>query len=211
MAITFDASSSGTAAAGSLTVAHTCTGANRLLVVATLVDGSKTITGVTYNGVAMTQFGGALTFSGTWSLDSWYIINPASGANNIIASASSGTPNIYLTGVSYTSVVQTSSFDVGNGGGLDSGTGATATVTSVANNDIMVSSFATTNANTITASTNTTVRVGSGTLLMMGDYQIAGSGAQSMSATINASVANRWTTGTFKSFPAGGGTIIFFT
>lgn len=210
MAITFDNSSTGTATALTCTVAHTTAGSNRLLVVSTLVDGGKTITGVTYNGIAMTQFGGELIFSGGHAINGWYIINPASGSNNIVATANSGTPNIYVRGVSYTSVVQTSSLDVANGGGTDSGSSMVATATTVFHNDIMISAFAVTSANTITASTNTTARVGSGTLFMMGDYQTIGSGAQSMTATINAGAAHRWVTATFKSFPESGG-ILFFT
>ena len=55
----FDAAGSGpSTSATSLTWSHTCAGANRILFVGFLSNG--TVTGVTYNGVAMTQVGSSV-------------------------------------------------------------------------------------------------------------------------------------------------------
>ncbi len=102
--VTFDATAKSTAAlATSLTYAHVCTNtaAQGLLVVATAVSsGTDLITGVTYNGVAMTSAGTARN-NGAMSVHLWYLINPAVGSNNIVVT-SSGLINIAAVSTSWT-------------------------------------------------------------------------------------------------------------
>jgi hypothetical protein len=80
------------AALGTLTLSHTvAAGSNRILLVGTVTEEqgeTPQITGVTYNGVAMTAvtnseqaIGGVTWVRGQW----WYLINPATGANNVVA------------------------------------------------------------------------------------------------------------------------------
>ena len=138
MAIAFDAKSKGNAAAtNTITVAHTCTGSNLILIVNAIsredVTGS-TFTGITYNGVALTQLS-TQTQSTAWIQDVWYLINPSTGANNIIASLSAAsTDGIVISAASYTGVKQTSPFTTA---GQDSNTSASSlsasTTTSVDN------------------------------------------------------------------------------
>ncbi len=100
MSIATDASAkSFTNAASSLTYSHTCTGSNLYLVVAFFIGGGQTCTGVTYNGVAMTQLETA-TASNSKKPYMFGLANPATGANNIVISAS-GSTLIYATSVSY--------------------------------------------------------------------------------------------------------------
>ena|SRR3990167_6093470 len=100
MAIVVDATSSGsTNADTSLTVAHTCTGSELYLLVSVWTN-QTSITGVTYNGAAMTSLDSAAAVGGR-KIYMWGLANPATGANNIIATAS-GSGQIYLIGDSYT-------------------------------------------------------------------------------------------------------------
>lgn len=107
MAIALDASS-GSFGVGvtSLTWAHTCTGSNLLLLVGFLTNNdTDIITGVTYNGVAMTKIQQLLTSTNSYHSYVWGLLAPATSANNIVISAS-GSSLIYAGAVSYTGVSQ---------------------------------------------------------------------------------------------------------
>ena len=92
MAIAFDAqSSSGTySVATSLSWSHTCTGTNRVLIVAArgTSGASDVITGVTYAGVALTKVGSSYKGSSDRWVSLWRLVGPATGANTITISAS---------------------------------------------------------------------------------------------------------------------------
>ena len=87
----FDAASSGEQASGTtLTVAHTVTtNSNRGLWVATVNRnaGVGTITGVTYAGSAMTQLGTTIAVA-NGDVKLWFLLAPATGTNNIVATCS---------------------------------------------------------------------------------------------------------------------------
>lgn len=109
MAIAFDAASGigYEASANSITLSHTCTGNERLLIVGVTTranTGADIITGVTYNSVAMTRINTAKE-SGASSDDDrlylYYLIAPDTGTHNIVASASA-TGVMYIRGASYT-------------------------------------------------------------------------------------------------------------
>jgi hypothetical protein len=118
MAIAFGAATDlGNTSATSLTAAHNCgAGSDRFLAVAVIGDigsGSDDVTGVTYNGVAMTlaekisdvviaRFGYLYTLT-----------NPASGTNNVVVSCT--TPHFLAAGaVHWTGVKQTGQPEVQN-------------------------------------------------------------------------------------------------
>lgn len=80
MAIAFDnASSKDAGNVSSSTLSHTCTGSGLVLIVGVVADSAAAPTSVTYNGVGMT----ATVTPGT-SNTMWYLVNPATGANNIV-------------------------------------------------------------------------------------------------------------------------------
>lgn len=136
MAIAFDAATDGGNNGGSttsITFSHTCTGSDRLLIVAVIGDPTTDdVTGVTYNGVAMTQVGKQSPAIGYRWAYLYHLEAPASGANNVVISAGSAH---YLWGgaASYTGVNASGQPDQT---ATNSGTGPTLTtsITTVADN-----------------------------------------------------------------------------
>lgn len=155
MAIAVDATSSGSASATSVTVAHTCSGSDRILFVGLWVQiNSDVVTGVTYNGVAMTQVGKVVN-AGTEALYLYMLVAPASGTNNIVASKT-GSELIQLGAASYTGAKQTGQPDASTTN-TGSGTSLTTSVTTVADNSWLILSAKHTGA--ASAGTNTTLRI----------------------------------------------------
>lgn len=110
MAVAFDAASSGQGTGvTSLTVSHTCSGSDRLLTVGASVSAGSppTISGVTYNSVAMTAMSGPTLFITFGRYSSWRLIAPATGANNIVASFGGTADEAAVGGISFTGAHQT--------------------------------------------------------------------------------------------------------
>ena len=106
MSIAFDAATDGGFVSGtSRTFTHTCTGSNRLLFVQVLINtNSDLITGVTYAGTPMTL---VTTHAPNVNrrIYLYRLVAPATGANNVVISASSSTA-IGGNAASYTGVAQ---------------------------------------------------------------------------------------------------------
>lgn len=137
MAIVRDATSSGSATATSLTVAHTCTGSNLALIVNVVtIDGTNDdITGVTYNSVSMTRQ--ATNAIGTVARSyQYYLLGPSTGANNIVISASASV-SIQADNVSYTGVKQ-SGFPDASSATTANATSYSNTLTTVADNAVHI-------------------------------------------------------------------------
>lgn len=155
-AIAFDATATGgPTTATSITFSHTTTGSNRGLGVGafTLND---TITGITYNAVGMT-FQNKTTYPGAGRIGAteYYLNAPATGANNVVVSAS-GSVQIIGHSSSYTGVLQTGQPEtLGNGSGT--GTSHTCAITTVTAQDWMIISDANA-AGTVGAGASTNVR-----------------------------------------------------
>src|SRR3990167_2930414 len=137
MAVVFDALSSGAVDANTITVAHTCTGSNRLLVVGIGIDGAQTVSAgyPTYAGVEMTQ---VATFApGNFRIYIYYLVAPATGANNIVCNFSAA-QDIGLVAVSYTGVAQTTPLDANTAGADDASEPIGGAITTVADNDLVL-------------------------------------------------------------------------
>lgn len=134
MAIAFDAQSvSAYAPNTSVTWSHTCTGTDRILIVGVYCGTANTTT-VTYNGVSMTAIN-SLAMSGAASgqfIKLFYLVNPASGANNVVVSCSAG--DMYGLATSYTGAKQSAQPDSNNTGGNATATSLTVSTTTVADN-----------------------------------------------------------------------------
>lgn len=131
MSIAFDSTAQGKSGSGStnLTYSHTCAGSNRILVVGVVAnDATDTVTGVTFNTIALTKIGSAQAGSGSF-LSLWYLIAPATGAHNIVISRSANTAFIYGASISLTGVQQSLQPDAN---GLTASSGSTTTRTATA-------------------------------------------------------------------------------
>ena len=83
MAIALDTTVAG--GDGTYSWSHTCTGSHLKLIVY-FVDRFNAVTGVTYNGVSMTQFQSQV-LGGIGTLYGFYLDNPATGANTVAVSS----------------------------------------------------------------------------------------------------------------------------
>lgn len=96
MAVTFDAVTGWqqTTLASSKTQAHTVgAGSNRGMVVLVAIEtASRTVSGITYNGVSLTNIG-VDDHSGfsTLRVEAWKLAAPATGTNNVVISIAGGT------------------------------------------------------------------------------------------------------------------------
>lgn len=135
MAVAFDAAAStiGTSVS-SLTFAHTCTGSNRLLIVGVSYgDATDTVSGVTYNSVAMTSVASANQAGAQVTAHIWRLIAPDTGANNVIITFTGTVTEAVGGAMSFTGVDQTTPLGTAatNTGGAGSTT-ITVTVSSAA-------------------------------------------------------------------------------
>lgn len=107
--IAFDAASNSgyQAASASYSWSHTCTGTDRGLAVdvSLLSVPGTTVTGITYNGVALIKVGAQYTASAIGGVECWFLANPASGPNTIAVTLSASVISS-SEAVSYTSVNQ---------------------------------------------------------------------------------------------------------
>ena len=134
----FDAKVQATEVSSGLTVAHTCTGDDRLIVVAVLVRGAQTVDGVTYDGDALTlavdhEYPGG-DMAGRSSI--WYLANPATGANDVEISLSGSVQHRVIVS-SWTNADQAAPLDGTATGAADSNT-ASATVTTTVDDTMVV-------------------------------------------------------------------------
>lgn len=149
MAIAVDAvSNSGDlTSVSSATWSHTTSGSNRILVVGANARGVKsdtntTVTGVTYNGVALTKIRGDTsdsgdTFRGRSEL--WYLIAPATGAHNVVVTYTGTVTATGCGAISLTGVIQgTGAIDAHNGATATTDTTPSVNVTVVASNCYLI-------------------------------------------------------------------------
>lgn len=157
MGIAFDAktNTSVTGTASPLTFSHTCTGTDRILFVCAAVNTGTTVSSMTYAGSSMTLVGSVTDSAGPVTY-LYYIVNPASGANNVVVTASA---TIYTTtAVSYTGAAQSGQLDASGTTAGSTTTSYTSTATVNTSNSWMVACSRTGSGFTLTAGANTVVR-----------------------------------------------------
>lgn len=112
---------------GPFTWAHTCSGADRLLrVTVSHYDSSDPVTGITYNGVALTAVPGGATTNGQYWITAYYLIAPDVGTYNIVVTVSGNVFDFGAGAISYNDVHQTVPLGTAV---TATGTGTTPTVT----------------------------------------------------------------------------------
>lgn len=135
MAIAFDSASNSGAQTTATTYnwTHTCTGSSLILVVSIgqRTTAGNTVSGVTFNTVALTQAVGHN--NGSRRGDIWYLLNPATGAHSIAVTLSAAPTTSMAAAVSLTGVDQVTGLDATNTAGTTSAT-PTVAVTTVADN-----------------------------------------------------------------------------
>lgn len=160
MAIAFDAATDGGVVfSNTLIFAHTCSGSNRILFVSCFGTVTDTITGVTYNGVAMTLTGKDVTAGDRYTYQ-FMLVAPTTGSNNVVVTASASDA-LDAHAASYTGASQSGQPDATTHGNGNTG-GADITVTVVADQSWIIGTFR--GAGGATPNSGTTGRVASGDL-----------------------------------------------
>lgn len=204
MAIAFDTVSGlQSATSNSITYSHTCTGSDRFLMVGVnTFDATTNVTGVTYNGVAMTAHPSNPQSSGA-SERIWvyYLANPASGANNVVVSLSASV-FVLSEAISHTGAV--GGFD-SSGANAVTNTSITVSVTTIADNTWLVGWFRGVAAGNFTAGANTTLRSAPSDL-MMADTNAAQTPPGSKSMTVSLGSSDTMAALAISISPTSGGT-----
>lgn len=192
----FDATSKGTANnVSSITIAHTCTGSN-LEFVSSICwgDNSVSISGATFNGVALTRSPNAHNAINSYSNDIWRLTAPATGTHNLVVTFS-GTMADYVTVIntSYTNAAQSGQPDSSNAASNASASSLSVSDTTITNNCILVDCFMDVDhtAATLTPGAGQTERnqqaAGAGFKSAMSDKSAVSAGVQSMDYTTSVS------------------------
>lgn len=188
--IAFDSASNSAyqAASSSYSWSHTCLGNSRYLVVSVaMLSLAQTVSGITYNSVALTFLGAQNSVTGAARIEMWGLIAPATGSNTIAVTLT-GSIASEANAVSHVGVNQTSpteafnSAQATNVGAAD----ATVNVTTVADYDVVIDQVAT---------DDTAITVGAGQISRNNVTGAGGSGADSTEGpkTPAGSVTMSWT------------------
>lgn len=145
MSVAYSTSTDGgyTGSGTTRTFSHTTSGSDNYTLVGswTRSSGANAVTGVTYNGVAMTALGTEISpndSSGTEYIRFWGIaVGTGVGAANVVISCPTGMESIVFA-VSYTGCSQTGQPDASSNQSMTTQTNTTASVTTVADNSYTV-------------------------------------------------------------------------
>lgn len=170
------------------TVSFDATATNGYLVVQTLKQSSQTVTGVTYNGVAMTQLNTMQGNTAAETLYLWGLAAPTTGTNNIVVS-DSGAGTLIVDASLYSGAQQTTAVEATSTNSGTNATSASVSVTTLTDNAWLVGYFRANSAEGgFTAGSNTVIR----TDAAEGTRQLADSGADQTPAgshSLNATMA----------------------
>lgn len=182
MAATYDNSASlGNVTASSQTVAYTVgSGSNRRLWVGFQIEsGSDLATGVTYNGVAMTQAVKKQSSTAIEYVYLYFLDAPASGSNNVVISLS-GSSTINSFAISFSDALQSGTTDSTGSATSASANTLTLTTTVVASGCVLVGMFGFAAGGTISAGAGTTLAASSGSRGIGYSTSEVGTGSQSL-------------------------------
>jgi hypothetical protein len=149
-----------------LTFSHTCTWSNRILFVGFFAGNIDSASSVTYNWVSMTQIGKALSDRYTYL---YYLINPASGANNVVITITEAWTALAWCASSYNWASQTGQLDSSSTGTASGVNNLTLTTTVVATNSWTVWVWHPNVGSSLVAGSWTTIRANSTAGLWIAD------------------------------------------
>lgn len=160
------------------TFSHTCTGSNRILFVMAAGNGgaSNTILTVTYALAPMTSIGNIRIPSDRW-INLFYLIAPATGANNVVITASAS--SILGASTSFTGASQTGQPDSSNSNSGSAITSLTTSTTVVASNCWLVG-IGGVSTGTPTGGSGTTIRNSGFGVSTIDSNATVGTGSQSL-------------------------------
>lgn len=178
--------------ATTLTFAHPVTGPNPILIVGVTDNTTVHVTGVTYNGVAMTEIPtkSPIQIPGNRFIHLYYLLNPAQGSNNVVVTADQ-IQYIYGYAASYTGVAQSSQPDASGNNSGSSITSLSKAITTIVDNCWTIT-FGRIESGTITATAGTTARVTaetSGGILGDSNGPITPAGSTSLGFTFSSTQA----------------------
>lgn len=171
MAIAVDnTSSSANQTGSSVSFSHTCAGSNRVLLVGvTIADSTKTVSGITYNSVALVKVDAIDMPSASRRAELWYLVAPATGSNTIAVTLTGAPISFFNVGaVSYTGVRQDSTPAVSGKYSDNAANDVLKSITTLSDNSWLVGAM------TDGASANPAAD--SGTTLRLSVYNRAGNG-----------------------------------
>jgi hypothetical protein len=97
-----DAISTGVTTTSSLTISHTTSGTNRLMLVGVSIvketGGAPSVSSITYNGVSLSSVGSQATSDNKGRTEIWRLVAPATGTNNVVVTLSAA-PDAATAGV----------------------------------------------------------------------------------------------------------------
>lgn len=208
MAIAFDAGTDGGyfATMNGSTFNHTVTGSNPILFVATFgnAGGADTVTGVTYNGVAMTRVNGVSNGAARFST-MWMLPGCATGTNTVALSASVGDGG--AVAVSYTGAAQSGQPDANKTGAVLAASFDVSNSTVADNCWVVLGGRAEDSPGNITAHAGSTMRVNSsgGLPFVDSNAAITPAGTKSLGWSSSNANGNSGVWVSFSPFTGGGG------
>jgi hypothetical protein len=171
-----------------VTFSHTCAGNNRGLIVIANTGGATpgTVSGITYDGVAMTL---EPTNTDTQRrISIWSLIAPATGANDVVVSWTGSGPEMFLTASSYNNVDQTDMVEATATGTIGNDTSASLSVTSITDGALVFVGATSRNNRTYTLDGSASSRYAHGATSSVASYGAdiikATAGAQTISWTL---------------------------
>jgi hypothetical protein len=171
------------------------TGSNRLGVITAYTANSSTITGVTWDGSAMTEVAGAQDLATGLRLQIFYIIAPSTGVTSVQVTASSNWNNMFALASCYTGVHQTTPIDTsGKGTGAASTTFSSSATTNNAN-EFVIDQIVVVTPGTVAATAPSTLMSSgnNGSNAWGSSYQsVAAAGSPTMAWTTSVSSTWRW-------------------
>ena len=194
MAIAFDNSTgqSITNPGSTHTFSHTCSGSDRILFVLAWHSTGDYITGVTYAGTPMTQLK-KVSSNGTNWIYMYYLVAPATGANNVVITSSVSNGAILGMSASYTGVDQSSPIDVSTSETTASSTSVTTSLTTTTDNCWTIAMYRENAGRAMTGDANTTIRSdtdpGKGVHIGDSNGDITPAGATSLGGSISFSTS----------------------
>ncbi len=196
-------------ALGTTTWSHTCTGSNLVLIVSIAIwnngGTAQGMSAVVYGIQSMTFVPNSGASNGNWYTEQWYLIAPATGANNIVATQIGATDAIKTSSISITGADQTTPIDTN---GTNTGTAGTVSqsITLAATNEFMIDIVSHASANNASSNSDTAI-LNDATGSVHGGSQYAqksGSGSQSMN-WVYPDPGDAWAYSTLGILSAGGG------